>query len=320
MTNLFPGFRLQEEPLIFVASIPGHWLLQRATPSWRIEDPEKGFQRMVDQRRARQIAAAVLAQGRTFPNAIVLATDSRDVTIEAKGLRFPQNGRFLVVDGQHRLWAQKYSDLEASYACLIHLGLDERKMAELFLEINDTQKRVPSSLRWDLVRLVQPEDDPAAIRATDLLYDLTTEADSPLFQRVDLTGEQPEITLKQGSLAPELKKLAGGRTSPLRDVGYEAQLNAFKGFFAAIREMDPDGWETAKGSLYKARVLRALLNLMPEMLRRASKSAEDVRPQDFFNFMSRLDLETLSNEQIRAQQGSAGISAITETIRKQILP
>jgi DGQHR domain-containing protein len=318
MQNTFPGFRLQEDPPIYVVALPGRWLISRATPSWRIQDPIQGFQRMVDQRRARQIAATVLSQERTFPNAIVLATDSKRVSIEGDGLRFPSNIRFLVIDGQHRLWAQEYSEFDATYACLVHPGLDERKMAELFLEINDTQKRVPSSLRWDLVRLVQPEDDPAAIRATDLLYDLSTQEDSPLFQRIDLTGEQPEITLKQGSLAPEFKKLTGGRISPLRELGYEAQMNVLKSFFVSVKECDPDGWETAKGALYKARVLRALLNLLPEMLRRASKEPQDLGPQYFYTFMSRIDLQTLSSEEIRAQQGSAGIAAITNTIRDQI--
>src|SRR5690348_6748385 len=74
------GFLLQENPAIFVAALPGRWLLQHTTPSWRIVDPEKGFQRIVREERAREIAAAVLDQHRTFPNAIILATDLRSLT------------------------------------------------------------------------------------------------------------------------------------------------------------------------------------------------------------------------------------------------
>ena len=199
MANQFVGTILQEKPRIYLAIVPGKWLLKNTTPSWRISDPEKGFQRMVTERRAREIAAAVLDQGRTFPNAIVLATDSDKLEQKDAKVVVPDKVKFLVVDGQHRLWAQRFSKNEADYACLIHVGLSEAQMAELFVEINDTQKRVPSSLRWDLVRLVRPEEDPAAVRAADLVEGLNSEEESPLYQRVDMTGEQPQITIKHGT-------------------------------------------------------------------------------------------------------------------------
>jgi hypothetical protein len=68
-----PGFEFQKKPRIYHALIPGRWLLERTTPSWRIKDPVQGFQRLIREERARQIAVAVLDQGRSFPNSIVLA-------------------------------------------------------------------------------------------------------------------------------------------------------------------------------------------------------------------------------------------------------
>jgi DGQHR domain-containing protein len=149
--------------------ISGAWLLERATPSWRIEDPERGFQRIVREERAREIAVAVLDQQRTFPNAIVLASNVQEFHSENGWLQIPTTTRFLVIDGQHRLWAQKFSEFEANFACMVHVGLSEVDMARLFLEINDNQKRVPSSLRWDLVRLVRPEQDPTSIAVSDMV-------------------------------------------------------------------------------------------------------------------------------------------------------
>jgi DGQHR domain-containing protein len=314
----FPAIELQVDPRILVATIPGRWLLERTTPSWRIQEPIHGFQRMVNERRAREIAATVLTQQRTFPNAIVLATDSSKVGLDSGEIIIPTSTRFLVVDGQHRLWAQQFSEYDALYACIVHTGLSEREMASLFLEINDNQKRVPSSLRWDLVRLVQPESDPAAVRTADLIYDLTTEKTSPLFQRVDLTGEQPEITLKQGSLAPEIKSLVGSKL-PIRDEPYELQLKILTSYFAAIRERDADGWEEADGPLYKARVLRALLRILPEILRRIGKPLAQVESWDLAIFINRVNPSSLSDDQIRSQQGNAGIAAITAMLKIEIL-
>jgi len=271
---------------------------------------------MVDEARARKIAATVLAQNRTFPNAIVLATDTEAIDFSNGEIAIPKQARFLVIDGQHRLWAQEFSGYAAPYACLIHIGLDERKMAELFLEINDNQKRVPSSLRWDLVRLVRPEDEPEAMRAADLVYELATEEGSPLFQRVDLTGERKQITLKQGSVAPAIKSIV--RVAPLRTEPYESQHRLLRAYFSAIRERDVDGWEDGKGPLYQARVVRALIRVLPEAMRKLKKPPKEVEARDFYLLLKKLDLESLSDERIRAQHGNAGIAAITETIRKQI--
>jgi DGQHR domain-containing protein len=311
------GFTLQDTPTIYVTAISGRWLLERTTPSWRIDDPEKGFQRVVKEERAREIALAVLDQRRTFPNAIVLATDAAEFKTIGLTLQIPYSVRFLVVDGQHRLWAQNFSSFDAEYACIIHMGLSEIDMARLFLEINDNQKRVPSSLRWDLVRLVRPEADPFAIASADIVYSLTSEEDSPLFQRIDLTGEQSEILLKQGSLAPEIKRLLTAR-SPLYKLSFEQQYRIIMQYFISIRELDRDNWGTRNSNFYKARVLRALLRLLPDLIREIKKPPEKISYNDFLPYIVKIDVTSLDTEVIRRAQGSAGMKAIYDQMKNQI--
>lgn len=312
------GFVLQDSPRVIVAAVPGRWLLEHSTPSWRIKDPKKGFQRVVKEERAREIAVSVLDQGRSFPNAIVLATDLPNLEVRDAGLRLPGTIRMLVVDGQHRLWAQKFASFEGTYACLIHLGLSEVDMARLFLEINDNQRRVPSSLRWDLVRLVRPDDDPAAIEAAELVYELSTERSSPLYQRIDLTGEQGEIELKQGSIAPELKTLVTTKRGGLRALPFDRQYEALVRFLAAIRSVDPDGWRTGKSVLMKARVLRALLRTIPDIATKEKKPADVIPTGTYATLLGKIKRSTLAPEKIRAIQGSAGIKEIYELIKTQI--
>jgi DNA sulfur modification protein DndB len=228
------GFELQARPLIYVTALPGHWLLDHSTPAWRIKDPKKGFQRVVKEERARKITIDVLDQRRTFPNAIVLATNRETLNTTDGHLEIPSDLRLLVVDGQHRLWAQRFSAFEAQYGCVIHMGLSEVDMARRFLEINDNQKRVPSSLRWDLVRLVRPEDDPYAVAASEMIWELATERPSPLYQRIDLTGEQKEISLKQGSLAPEIKTLLSMRPPGLRGLSFDVQYEVLIRYLVTI--------------------------------------------------------------------------------------
>jgi DGQHR domain-containing protein len=311
------GFQIQDAPRIYLAAIPGRWLLAHTTPSWRIEDPTRGFQRMVREERARAIALAVLDQRRTFPNSIVLATDIGAFSVHDSTLMIPDNTKLLVVDGQHRLWAQKFSTYGAIYSCVLHMGLSEVEMARLFLEINDNQKRVPSSLRWDLVRLVRPDDDPVAVGAAEMVLQLATDEGSPLFQRIDLTGEQTEIRLKQGSIAPSLKQLLS-RRSPMRALSFDQQYRLVVQYFIAIRELDEDGWKAGQAVFYGARVVRALLLILPDIINDLGQEITGLTYESFRPYLARINADSLVPEAIRASQGEAGIRAIYKEIKDQI--
>ena len=312
-----PGFELQEHPSIICTTLPGNWLLDHTTPSWRIKDPHEGFQRMVREQRAREVALAVLDQRRTFPNAIVLATDVDSIETDSDSGRvtIPEGILFLVVDGQHRLWAQRYSEYNASYACLIHAGLTVEQMADLFLEINDNQKRVPSSLRWDLVRLVRPVDDQVGLSAAEIVYLLATENGSPFFQRIDLTGEQSELQIKQGSLAPEFKLLLSGR-SPMRHLDFQRAYDTILEYSIAISQVDADRWGHPESSFFKARVLRAMFKLLPDLFTKLGD--EPTNAQAFIPWLTRIDEKSLNPDTIRAVQGSAGIRAIYNSLKSQV--
>lgn len=303
------------EPDVYVTALPGPWLLAHSTPSWRSVDPQKGFQRIVKEQRAKEIARTVLDISRTFPNAITLATTAKDFKFSDHMLEVPKNAKFLVVDGQHRLWAQHYSKVAGTYPCIIHMDRTEQQMAALFLEINDNQRRVPSSLRWDLVRLVKSDDQSTAITA-DIVYELATRRESPFYSiGIDLTGEKKSLTIKQGSLAPEIKKLVAKH---LKKTGGELDdyLNLLIRFFVAIRSLDPEGWGDAQSTFFKARVLRALLRVLSDMLTATSVDAlttEHIREQ-----LARIDRSTLSDTEVRRMQGSAGVQDLYTLMHKQV--
>jgi DGQHR domain-containing protein len=312
------ALQLQQSPPVYVVVISGRWLLDHTTPSWRQKDPMKGFQRIVKEDRARQIARTILDRDRAFPNAITLATDVREFKLTEGHIILPDRTKFLVVDGQHRLWAQKFSQKDGHYACIIHLGKSEKEMAELFLEINENQRRVPSSLRWDLVRLVRPAGEEATIMASELVLALVDREESPFHISIDLTGEQKELTIKQGSLAPEIKTLVG-RTKKTHDLTFDDYLTILIRFFSAVRSLDPDGWGDPSSTYYKARVLRALIRVLIDMVVKA-KSVDKLTALFFLETLRKIDPDTLSEQTIRASQGSAGVIDLYQAIKAQVLP
>jgi DGQHR domain-containing protein len=307
---------LQDQPRVYVAVLDGYWLLDHTTPSWRHDDPHKGFQRIVREERARNIASTVLNQKRTFPNAIILATDVGEFASAPGGkIKIPAKTKFLVVDGQHRLWSQKFSDFEAPYACLLHMARTEKDMARLFLEINDTQKRVPSSLRWDLVRLVKPEGKEVEQRTADLIFELATEKRSPLFQRIDLTGEQPEIKLKQGSLAPEIKTLLNKDAK--RDADFDEYSTLLTNFFSALELIDADAWRDGKSAFYKARVLRALIRVLSDIIGRTT-SLSSLTSKALHTQLKKVDVTKLTPQELETMQGAKGVAAIYKRLHTQV--
>jgi DGQHR domain-containing protein len=281
-----------------------------------MHDPIKGFQRIVNEDRAKQIARTVLDQDRSFPNAITLATNLRDFKRSGREIVIPERAKFLVVDGQHRLWAQTFSEKDGQYACIIHLNKTEQEMAELFLEINDNQRRVPSSLRWDLVRLVRPKGDEAAVTASELVFELSNRKDSPFYVSIDLTGEQKDVSIKQGSLAPEIKTLVG-RINKVHDPTFDQYSSLLIRFFSAIRSLNPQGWGDPASTYYKARVLRALIRLLVDIAEKA-QSLDTLTADFLFKEIQKIDPATLSEERVRSAQGAAGVIDLYREMKNQV--
>jgi DGQHR domain-containing protein len=291
---------LQASPPVYVVIFSGRWLLKHTTPSWRSKNPQEGFQRIVREERAKQIARTVLDRGRTFPNAITLATNLKDFKRDGDEISIPKKVKFLVVDGQHRLWAQKYSDSDCQYVCIVHLKKTEKEMAELFLEINDNQ----------------PADDEAAITASDLVYELATRKESPFYISIDLTGEQKDVSIKQGSLAPEIKTLVS-KAKRKHNPTFEEYLTLLIRFFAAIRSLNPQGWGDPASTYYKAKVLRALVRLLVDIVAEA-RSLTEITAETLLKKLQKIDPTTLSDERVRAAQGSAGVIDLYTEIKNQV--
>lgn len=306
-----------DKPLI-MAALDGEWLLNHVRTSWRKENPQEGFQRVVNQDRCVQIAANVLDQGRSLPNSIILATETDRPLVENGRLILNNDSSFLVIDGQHRLYAQKFADGSRRYACIIHYGLKPEDMAQLFVEINNNQKRVSPSLRWDLLKLIRPDDDKDSVEAADIVEDLVLDKTSPIYLLVDMTGENRQLNVKQASIAHEIKTVIKSRD--IRDCHYDVKLNTIKNYLAALKNLDGDQWGGGNSAIFNNRVLKAFLKLLPEIIR--SKTylpiQGEVETYEFMEILSNIDVNVIARDAIKTMTGNSGIKALTDIIKEQI--
>jgi len=191
----FPAIKLSKHGSgYFLTAIPVSLLFSCSYVSRAEEDSERGFQRLLDERRARRIGDYI-NEGNVVPGAIILsARQGSDIHYRKSGgghLVFKEQERlFMVIDGQHRLYGAHFSDAETIMPCCIFTGLNLEEEIQYFLDVNGKQKGVPSTLRLELLKFMSEPGSRDQIR-TELFKRLNSDPKSPLCGRMSPTRSAP---------------------------------------------------------------------------------------------------------------------------------
>ena len=129
----------------------------------RNEDPKSGFQRVLDKKRAQDIASYIDSGEGTIPGSIILSAqpDAKlSVVGRGKTVEFTFTPKsFLVLDGQHRVYGFSLAETAVRVPVVIYSGLSHTEEARLFIDINTKQRQVPNELLLDIKQLAQREND-----------------------------------------------------------------------------------------------------------------------------------------------------------------
>lgn len=187
-----------------------------------IERSEKGFQRVLNRQKIKQIVnfyETVVAQP-MIPGTILLFTDEtlrfqKAGDSESVGHLSEPNGKYLVIDGQHRLaglhfFQAKHRDQieNVEVPCVLFDGRSGDFATEMFVIINSTHTRINRSHLVDLYEKVSWEspEKKFAAKVVNLLY---AEADSPLQYKINRLGgrSKQEKWILQSEVFNELLKV-----------------------------------------------------------------------------------------------------------------
>lgn len=117
------------------------------------ENPLKGFQRLLNGRRAKQIAQYLDDKG-IIPSALIVSAQGNAKLAfdeKRKKLSFTVTEEsFLVIDGQHRLYGLREAKGTYQIPVIIFNSLNSSDEIKLFIDINTTQKGVPMALILDI--------------------------------------------------------------------------------------------------------------------------------------------------------------------------
>ena len=145
----------------YTLTMPSDVLAETCFATTRDEDPKDGFQRVLDKKRAGQIADYIDNGLGTIPNSIVLSAQpeaSLKVVGRGKTLEFRKTKKaFLILDGQHRVFGFSLAKTALRVPVVIFNGLSRKDESRLFIDINTKQRPVPNELLLDIKSLAEYE-------------------------------------------------------------------------------------------------------------------------------------------------------------------
>ena len=266
----------------------------------RIERSDKAFQRQLSRAKVRAITnfyETAVSQP-PIPGAVLLFTGER-LDFEPVGrfenvgnLQEPR-GKFLIIDGQHRLAALHFYRSERPeeaasihVPCVIFDGKSEDFATEMFVIINSTPTRINKSHLVDLYEHVSfaAPDRKFAARLVERLYG---EGDSPLRYRINRLGgrSQRDKWVLQAELFNELHRWVRGRWRSIQLAGGSSKevpryYAIIRDFFKAARNVFGDGvWGKDNHMVTKPVTIKAMVRVCADLARDDAEPEGERREQ-----------------------------------------
>src|SRR5262245_24296137 len=251
-----------------------------------IEKSEKSFQRVLNRRKIRQIVnfyETAVSQP-LVPGTVLLFTDEtlrfrRSDVSAIVGFLSEPDGKFLVIDGQHRLAAlhffrQKHPELaeQVEIPCVVFDGKSADFATEMFVIINSTHTRINKSHLVDLYERVSWEtpEKKFAAKVVNLLYE---ESDSPLRYRINRLGgrSRQEKWILQSELFNEIHKVVQANRK-FFDERFQLRADRvyplIRDYLKAVREVMSAVWGDNERYMFTRDVtLQALLRVFGDLIR-----------------------------------------------------
>ena len=268
----------QNKYKFYSLTLPSNVLAATCFVTTRDDDPEMGFQRVLDKKRAQEIADYVDGGFGTVPNAIILSAQ-QEAQLEIKpgrrALRFQMHPKaFLVLDGQHRIWGYKLATSHLRVPVIIYEKLSRKEETRLFIDINTKQKPVPNELLLDIKHLADLEIDNETV-LRELFDTFHNEADSVLnglLSPHEKSRGKLTRTTFNASFSTVSEILVGKDNSELYEI-FNAYLSAMS---RGLRKLN------AQEFFVNPTVFKALISFFPDVASRVKDRFEGDYKMDNF--------------------------------------
>ncbi len=258
----------------------------------RIEQTDKAFQRQLSRAKVAAIKNfyETAASQPPIPGTVLLFT-AENLRFEPVGkfdnvgnLEEPQ-GRYLVIDGQHRLAALHFyrndrrDEARSMHVpCVIFDGKSEDFATEMFVIINSTPTRINKSHLVDLYERVSwaAPDKKFAAKVVERLY---SEGDSPLRYKINRLGgrSKQEKWILQAELFNELHRWAFADWKKIERRG-PREIDRFyervRDFLKAAEKVWGEAWGNGNAMVTRPVTIKAMLRVCADLAREDPEPAE----------------------------------------------
>lgn len=248
----------------YTMTMPSEILASCCFATSRDEDPITGFQRVLDEKRAGEIAEYMDLGFGTIPSSIVLsAQPDADLKVVGGGktveFTFTPHS-FLIIDGQHRVFGFSKAKTTLRIPVVIYNNLTKQQESKLFIDINTKQRPVPNELLLDIKKLADFESDEEAL-LREVFDAFNTDASSPLIGLLSSAekakGKVSRVTFN-AAIKPTLKIFATPSSSAI----YPALKNFTAAFYGGLVDIG------APQAMVNPTVFRAIYEVFPEAAQR----------------------------------------------------
>ena len=278
----------------------------------RWEDSEKGFQRTLNESRAKDIARYLDELKGIIPSALILsAQDNARFAIDSnKGeISFVTNSSsFMVLDGQHRLYGLLKTTKKYVIPVIIFNKLNTTQEVNLFIDINTTQKGVPTTLLLDIKNLSGRESK-------------KEDRQRQLFDRLNKESVMAGLFSPAKSQVGKITRVSFNQsTNEIFDSGFfqdkdnETIFKGVKNYLEAAEKVFKKS-KSEKAKLTNSMFFRSLFAVFHEVVDKALKDYSDLKVESFTNV---LDPISKLNFDSYAGSSNATFSKVVSDMRKEL--
>jgi DGQHR domain-containing protein len=290
----------------FTLSMPSDVLAETCIVEPRNEEPLAGFQRALDERRAREIAHYIDSGFGTIPSSIVLSAQ-KDAELlyrrKPRTLSFAKTPRsFLILDGQHRVFGFKLATSRLRVPVVIYNNLNRTEECRLFIDINTKQRPVPNELLLDIKKLADTESGGEAL-LRDVFDAFDKEPSSPLLGLMS-PSERKKGKISRVTFNAALKPITDSFADAEPSYVYDVLSSYLRACLSGLRTFD------LQHMITNSTIFRALMLQFPAVAERvADRYANDFSVENFneivapmFSRLKRSDLEKPGTSHIALQE------------------
>jgi DGQHR domain-containing protein len=302
----------QGKSRFYTLAMPSDVLAKTCTVDTHEANPIDGFQRRLDESRAKEIADYIDNGFGTIPGSIVLSAQPEaklEYSRPNRTLRFRNTPRaFLILDGQHRVFGFQKAKARLRVPVVIFNNLSKADEARLFMDINTKQRPVPNELLLAIKRLAQTETNEEAL-LKDIFDLFDKESASPLFGLMS-SAERKKAKISRVTFSAALKPIFTSFAGSPSKYVYEVISAYLEAWLSGLRTQKLEDMITSPT------LFRAIMLLFPVIAEKVSDRYGEQFTADHFVEVLRPVFSRTKKADFQSPGNSPG--ALYDLLRRQL--